>query len=107
MDAAVRTEGLVIDKPAKSEAMGVSEPEMPLLNAVEEGGVYSMTVKAKDARGVGIGKIGNFVVFVKNAKTRIGNIYKVRVIKVHRTFAYAELASTDKQFIGDGSFLEL
>ena len=50
-----------------------------------------MKVDAKGARGEGIGRIGNFVVFVKNAKTRIGNVYKVKVTKVHRTFAYAEL----------------
>ena len=58
---------------------------------IEEGLEYNMKVDAKGARGEGIGNIGNFVIFVKNAKTRIGNIYKVKVTKVHRTFAYAEL----------------
>jgi predicted RNA-binding protein with TRAM domain len=60
-------------------------------NTNREGLEYSMKVDAKGARGEGIGKHRQFVIFVKNAKTRIGNIYKVKVTKVHRTFAYAEL----------------
>lgn len=74
---------------------------------VEEGIEYSMKVNAKGARGEGIGKIGNFVIFVKNAKTRIGNVYKVKVTKVHRTFAYAELRDSKQQFIGNGSLVDL
>lgn len=76
-------------------------------NDIEEGLEYSMKVDAKGARGEGIGRIGNFVIFVKNAKTRIGNVYKVKVTKVHRTFAYAELRDTTKQFIGNGSLIDL
>ena len=49
---------------------------------LEEGTEHNLKVDAKGARGEGIGRIGDFVVFVKNAKTRIGNIYKVRVTKV-------------------------
>ena len=49
------------------------------VDGIEEGLVYDMRVDAKGARGEGIGKIGKFVVLVKNAKTRIGNIYKVKV----------------------------
>ena len=76
--------------------------------AVEEGSEYSMRIGAKDVRGEGIGKIGNFVVFVKNAKTRIGNIYKVKVTHVHRTFAYATLSDAKRgSIIGAGSVLEL
>ncbi|MCL5440692.1 MAG: TRAM domain-containing protein [Candidatus Marsarchaeota archaeon] len=76
--------------------------------AVEEGSEYSMRIGAKDVRGEGIGKIGNFVVFVKNAKTRIGNIYKVKVTRVYRTFAYATLTDTKRgSIIGAGSILEL
>ncbi|MDE1870804.1 MAG: TRAM domain-containing protein [Candidatus Micrarchaeota archaeon] len=74
--------------------------------SVEEGTEYSMKVDAKGARGEGIGKIGNFVIFVKNAKTRIGNVYKVKVTKVHRTFAYAELRDPKHQFIGNGSLID-
>ncbi len=73
---------------------------------VEEGLEYSMKVDAKGARGEGIGKIGNFIIFVKNAKTRIGNVYKVKVTKVHRTFAYAELRDTKQQFVGNGSLVD-
>jgi len=74
---------------------------------LEEGTEHNLKVDAKGARGEGIGRIGNFVIFVKNAKTRIGNIYKVRVTKVHRTFAYAELKDAKHQFIGNGSMVDL
>jgi predicted RNA-binding protein with TRAM domain len=73
---------------------------------VEEGLEYSVKVDAKGARGEGIGKVGNFVIFVKNAKTRIGNIYKVKVTKVHRTFAYAELKDPKQYFVGNGSLID-
>ena len=77
-----------------------------LLDGIEEGLVYDMRVDAKGARGEGIGKIGKFVVLVKNAKTRIGNIYKVKVTRVYRTFAYAELNDLKHQFIGSGSLID-
>jgi predicted RNA-binding protein with TRAM domain len=73
---------------------------------LEEGTVYDMRVDAKGARGEGIGKIGKFVVLVKNAKTRIGNMYKVKVTRVYRTFAYAELNDVKRQFIGSGSLID-
>ncbi len=73
---------------------------------VEEGAEYDMRVNAKGARGEGIGRIGSFVVFVNNAKTRIGNSYKVKVTKVHRTFAYAEVANPRRDFVGNGSMIE-
>jgi len=72
---------------------------------VEEGSVYNVTVDAKGARGEGIGKVGPMVVFVKNAKTRIGNAYDVRITKVYRTFAYAELNHPRHLFVGNGSAL--
>jgi len=73
---------------------------------LEEGLECSMKVDAKGARGEGIGRIGDFVIFVKNAKTRIGNIYRIKVTKVHRTFAYAELKDSKQQFIGNGSLVD-
>jgi predicted RNA-binding protein with TRAM domain len=72
---------------------------------VEEGAVYNVIVDAKGARGEGIGKVGQMVVFVKNAKTRIGNGYDVKITKVYRTFAYAELNSPRHLFVGNGSAL--
>jgi len=80
--------------------------EYQIVENVEEGTVYDMKVDAKGARGEGIGKVGQFVVFIKNAKTRIGNIYKVKVTKVYRTFAYAELQGGKRQFVGSGSMLD-
>ncbi len=75
------------------------------ISGIEEGQVYGIKVDAKGARGEGIGKIGNLVVFVRNAKTKIGNTYDVRVTKVYRTFVYAELKNPKHQFIGNGSVI--
>lgn len=75
------------------------------VDGVEEGSVYSVKVDAKGARGEGIGKVGNFVVFIKNAKTRIGNMYNVKVTKVYRTYAFAELNGSKHQFVGNGSIV--
>jgi predicted RNA-binding protein with TRAM domain len=74
-------------------------------DVIEEGLEYSVKIDAKDARGEGIGRVGNFVVLVRDAKTRIGNIYKIRITKVHRTFAYGELQGAAR-LIG-GSRIEL
>ncbi len=74
---------------------------------IAEGMEYELRVDAKGARGEGIGKAGNFVIFIKNAKTRIGNIYRVKITKLHRTFGYAELTDAKRQFIGNGSVVEL
>ncbi|MCL4404911.1 TRAM domain-containing protein [Candidatus Marsarchaeota archaeon] len=75
--------------------------------AIEEGMELDLKVEAKGARGEGIGKVGDFVIFVNHAKTRIGNIYKVKITKLHRTFGYAELAASAEKFIGNGSVIEL
>ena len=73
---------------------------------IQEGEVYELKVDAKGAHGEGIGKLGNLVIFVDNARTRIGNIYDIKVTKVHRTFAFAELLKSKKNIIGNGSALE-
>ena len=72
---------------------------------IEEGETYQLRVDAKDARGEGIGKVGDLVVFVQNAKTRIGNIYNIKITKMHRTFAFAELCNSKRRFVGNGSAL--
>jgi len=76
-----------------------------------EGQVYEISIKAKNIHGEGIGSINNNIVFVKNAKTRIGKTYKVRISKIYRTFAYAELVNEEsdnrKYFIGNGSILTI
>ena len=78
-----------------------------IADEIAEGMEYELRVDAKGARGEGIGKAGNFVIFVKNAKTRIGNIYRVKITKLHRTFGYAEIMDAKHQFIGNGSVVEL
>ncbi len=74
---------------------------------IEEGKAYALRVNAKSANGEGIGRIGNLVVFVKNAKTRIGNSYRVRITKLYKTFAYADVDKEKSIFIGSGTVLEL
>ncbi len=75
-------------------------------NQMEEGMEYNLKVDAKGARGEGIGRIGNFVIFIKDAKTRIGNTYKIRVTKKYRTFCHAELMTNDKKLIGDTTIIQ-
>jgi predicted RNA-binding protein with TRAM domain len=77
-----------------------------MMGELEEGATYDVDIKAKNMRGEGIGRIKDTVVFVKNAKTRIGKAYKIRVTKVHRTFADAEiLDENSKYFIGNGALI--
>ncbi len=67
---------------------------------------YDIKVFAKTPTGEGIGKIGKHVIFVKNSKTKIGLTYKIKITKLFRTFAYAEINYNSKQYIGN-SLLEL
>jgi predicted RNA-binding protein with TRAM domain len=73
---------------------------------IVEGLEYEVEVCAKGARGEGIGKLGDMVVLIKNAKTRVGNLYKVKITKVHRTFVCAELNDVRQQLVGN-SILDL
>ncbi len=72
---------------------------------LEEGGTYQVRVDAKNPKGEGIGKINDIVVFIRNAKARSGKTYTVKITKLHRTFAYAELLENSKYFIGNGSLI--
>ena len=79
---------------------------------ISEGETYDLSITAKNMHGEGISTVNNTVVFVRNAKTRIGKTYKARITKVHRTFAYAELEGADakaevdsKYFIHNGSLI--
>jgi predicted RNA-binding protein with TRAM domain len=77
------------------------------LESLVEGETYEMRLNARSPKGEGIGRINDIVVFVKNAKARIGKTHMVKITKLHRTFAYAELASQEnsKYFIGNGSLI--
>jgi predicted RNA-binding protein with TRAM domain len=90
---------------ATGQATETAERIVASADAVAEGGEYTLRVGAKDAQGFGIARLGNFVVFIKNAKTRIGNLYHVKVTKVYRTFAYADVAGPKTQVIGNGSVI--
>jgi predicted RNA-binding protein with TRAM domain len=73
-----------------------------------EGETYDVRLSARNPKGEGIGRIDDVVVFVRNAKARIGKTHKVRITKLYRTFAYAELAEpfdNSKYFIGNGGLL--
>ncbi|MGA3020579.1 MAG: TRAM domain-containing protein [Candidatus Micrarchaeales archaeon] len=77
-----------------------------MMGEILEGETYDLNIKAKNMRGEGIGMLNDTVVFVKNAKTRIGKAYKIRITKMHRTFAYAEMIDENsKYFIGNGSLI--
>lgn len=65
-------------------------------DVLSEGGEYQVQVRAKSARGEGIGKVGDVVVLITDAKTRIGKEYNVKVTKMHRTFAYAEIEGGER-----------
>ena len=75
------------------------------MTELEVGQIYDMRVSAKSPQGEGMGRINNFVVFVKNQKTRIGKVYKVRIIDKHHDFAYGESTENSKYFIGNGSLI--
>lgn len=71
-----------------------------------EGETYDLRLSARSPKGEGIGRINDMVVFVKNAKARIGKTHRVKITKLYRTFAYAELTESDsKYFIGNGSLI--
>ena len=75
-------------------------------NIVELGAEYDVKVISKGARDEGIGKVGDWIIFIKNAKTRIGNIYRIKVTKLYRTFAYGEPVDKSRTFVGSGSMVE-
>lgn len=83
--------------------MGIN---MGMENLVE-GETYDLRLNARSPKGEGIGRINDIVVFVKNAKARIGKTHRVKITKLHRTFAYAELIQQEdsKYFIGNGSLI--
>jgi predicted RNA-binding protein with TRAM domain len=73
---------------------------------LEVGQVYDLRVSAKSPQGEGMGRVNNLVVFVKNTKTRIGKVYKVRITDMHEDFAYGESTTENsKYFIGNGSLI--
>jgi predicted RNA-binding protein with TRAM domain len=77
-----------------------------MMGEILEGETYDLNIRAKNMRGEGIGMLNDTVVFVKNAKTRIGKAYRIRITKMHRTFAYAEMIDENsKYFIGNGSLI--
>ena len=77
------------------------------MDGLVEGETYDLRLSARSPKGEGIGRINDIVVFVKNAKTRIGKTHRVRITKLYRTFAYAELTDpgNSKYFIGNGSLI--
>ncbi len=56
-----------------------------------EGDELEVNVAAKAPSGEGICRVNNFIIFIRNKKTKVGSTYKVKIVKKHRTFAYADL----------------
>lgn len=86
--------------------MNMIEVAKRIRDEIEEGMEYDLRVDAKGASGEGIGRVGNFVIFIKNAKTRIGNTYKIKVTKKYRTFCHAELIGKAERMIGDTTIIQ-
>ncbi len=74
-------------------------------DSIVVGGTYDLRIAAKDARGEGIGRINDMVVFIRNTKPRLGKTYKVRITNTHKNFAYAEPIDNSKPFIGNGTLI--
>jgi predicted RNA-binding protein with TRAM domain len=64
---------------------GFKPPSLP----VEEGKVYDAKIEDIGREGDGLARIQNFVVFVPG--TKIGDQVKVKITKVHRRMAFAEV----------------
>ena len=64
-----------------------------IIKPVKEGDVIDITIEGIGAKGDGIGKVDNFVVIVPGAKE--GETVKVRITRVLRKMAFAELADGD------------
>lgn len=60
---------------------------------VEEGKTYDVTIEDVGREGDGLARIDNFVVFV--AGTKVGDKVKVRVTKVLRRMAIAEVVTDE------------
>ena len=56
---------------------------------VEEGAEYEVDIKEVSRRGDGIARIRGFVIFVPN--TKAGDHVKIRIVKLSRRFATAEV----------------
>ncbi|HKZ90117.1 MAG TPA: TRAM domain-containing protein [Thermoplasmata archaeon] len=61
----------------------------PSSTPVEEGKVYEAKIEDIGREGDGLARIQNFVVFVPG--TKIGDQVKVRITRVHRRMAFAEV----------------
>ncbi len=84
---------------------------MGMSDELVEGELYEVQVKAKNHNGEGIGHVGETMVFIKNAKIRMGKTYKVKITSKTDSCAYAEpLVSfeqeqSNKYLIGNGTLL--
>lgn len=66
-----------------------------------KGNDYIIKIFAKSLNGDGISKLGKFVIFIKNSKTKIGSTYKIKITKIYSTFANGEIIYNAKQYIGN------
>ena len=66
----------------------MAESKFAAPKPVSEGDVVEVKIDAVGGRGDGIGKVDNFVIFVKGAKE--GETVKAKITEVKRTYALAE-----------------
>lgn len=84
------------------EACGASRPitggkakakaEEENKTALKEGTILDVTVTEMGKRGDGVAHVGDYTVFVTNARVKIGEAVKVKVIKISRFTAFSILA---------------
>lgn len=60
--------------------------------SVKEGTVLDVTVTETGKRGDGVAHVGSYVVFVTNARVKIGDRVKVKVVKISKNTAFTVLA---------------
>ena len=60
--------------------------------SVKEGTILDVTVTETGKRGDGVAHVGSYVVFVTNARVKIGDCVKVKVVKISRNTAFSVLA---------------
>jgi len=72
---------------------------------VKEGDEMSVKIEAVGEKGDGIAKVNNFVVFVPNTKQ--GDLVKVKITKVLRNMAFAEvIGEAASEDLGSNDSLE-
>ncbi len=61
---------------------------------VKQGAEYTLTVQEMSKRNDGIAKVNGFIVFIAGGK--VGETYKVKIVKVANRYAVGEIISNEQ-----------